>query len=114
MRTPARIATHDVFAQSVAAPGHIFAPGGGDGTSVTPTTPTSGVGAGSVPVVYFTETSFANTQASTIWAWTFRSGTTVLGTSTVQNPIFTFPGPGSYSVTMVTDLGVAIHTVVVN
>lgn len=112
MRTPARIATHDAFAQSVAAPGHIFAPGGGDGTSVTPTTPTSGVGAGSVPVVYFTDISVG--VGATSWAWTFRSGTTVLGTSTVRNPVFTFPAAGSYSVTLDTNTGTTTHVVVVS
>ncbi len=43
-------------------------------------------------------------QGETIagWYWEFLNGTTVLGTDTVQNPEFTFPLPGTYSVKLTT------------
>lgn len=48
------------------------------------------------------------------WDWTFiRSDSVVLGTSTQQNPSFTFPQAGVYTVTLVTNLGTATQIVTV-
>lgn len=52
-------------------------------------------------------------SSNTSWDWTFRNGGGVIGTSSVQNPVFTFPGTGSYTVTLVTNQGTIEHTVVV-
>jgi PKD repeat protein len=41
-------------------------------------------------------------SAPTSWTWTFFAvnGITVLGTSQAQSPQFTYPGPGTYPVTL--------------
>jgi PKD repeat protein len=53
--------------------------------------------------VVFTDTSIPNPDAVVAWAWTFGSPS-ILGTASVQNPSFTFPVAGTYTVILtVTD-----------
>ncbi len=52
--------------------------------------------------VQFTDVSTANTSAILSWAWQFGDG----GTSTLQNPTHTYPGPGTYNAQLIiTDVG---------
>jgi len=118
MRIPNRIATRDVFVPSIATPGRYIPPTGGDGTFPVDDPGTVGGGGGSggstitVPVVYFRDL----TVGSTTWSWSFETTVgDVLGISAVQNPTFTFPGPGTYSVSLLTDVSVTprVRSVVV-
>lgn len=111
MRVPNNIRTKDTFSSATYVPTHVVTPGGGDGTVTVPTNPNPGVNPGvTTPVVYFTDTTISG---NTSWTWTFYSGSTVLGTSTVQNPTYTFPAAGTYTVTLTTNQGTKTHTVVV-
>lgn len=112
MRIPNRIVTRDTFVPSVPVPddGGTPPPAGGDGTIVDPDSGT--IGGGSIPVVYFHDLSVG----ATTWDWSFETtGGTVLGTSSVRHPTFTFSGPGSYTVSLTTDAEVTpkIRTVTV-
>ncbi len=108
MRVPNNIRTKDTFSSATYVPTHVITSGGGDGTFPTPaiSEPTAEV----IPVVYFTDTT---SSGNTTWAWSFKSGSTVLGTSAIQNPIYTFPAAGTYTVTLTTNQGTKTHTVVV-
>jgi gliding motility-associated-like protein len=48
--------------------------------------------------VSFTDTSNANGGTITSWAWSFGSGG---NTATIQNPTFSYPADGNYSVTLI-------------
>lgn len=110
MRVPARFATKDAFVSSIAVPTHPVTPGGGDGTFPPTTTPDGSIASPLVPVVNFRDL----TTSATSWAWSFKSGSTELGTSSVQNPSFTFPGAGTYDVSLTTEFGTITHSVVVS
>lgn len=111
MRVPNNLRTRDDFTPSTYVASSVIPPsGGGDGSVNPPTNPNPGSTNGAVPVVYFTDITVSG---NTSWEWTFYSGSTVLGTSSVQNPTYTFPGAGTYTVTLTTNQGTKTHTVVV-
>ena len=49
------------------------------------------------PTVQFTDVSTSNVGALTSWKWTFGDG----GTSTVQNPVHTYPAAGTYTASLI-------------
>lgn len=110
MRVPNRVNTKDAF--SVSTPStNPRPPQGGDGTFVVPETPNPGTGGSTVPVVYFYDRSTGN---PTSWSWQFYDSNDVLvTTSSVQNPVITFPRAGTYSAILTTEHGTTGKIIVV-
>ena len=71
-----------------------------------------GQGGSSSRTVYFVDTTTGNPSS---WAWIFyaTNGSTILGTSNIKNPVFSFPSAGTFRVTLTTNYGTAINNVVV-
>lgn len=48
--------------------------------------------------IQFTDTTYFQYGNVTAWRWDFGDGSTLADTSHLQNPIYTYPGPGTYNV----------------
>lgn len=48
--------------------------------------------------IQFTDTTYFQYGNVSAWRWDFGDGTTLADTSHLQNPIYTYPGPGNYTV----------------